>query len=76
MMRTDGKADHLSALQIQRLVERLAQELARAYERTATRLPAGGEPLRDACERYGRDAASSGISLEEALAGAIGALQF
>jgi len=38
-------------------------------------LPSGSEPLRTACEQYGTDAASSGIPLEEAMAGAIGALQ-
>jgi two-component sensor histidine kinase/putative methionine-R-sulfoxide reductase with GAF domain len=70
-----GRTDQLSAPQIQRLVERLADDLARAYERTGAQLRAGSEPLRDACERYGREAANRGILLEEALAGAIGALQ-
>ncbi len=67
--------DPLSTPQIQRFVDRLVAELARAYEPNATHLPSGSEPLRDACERYGKEAASGGISLEEALAGAIGALQ-
>ncbi|MEA2515472.1 MAG: two-component system, sensor histidine kinase PdtaS [Thermomicrobiales bacterium] len=67
--------DHLTTPQIQRLVDRLADDLSRAYEPTASHLQAGSEPLRDACERYGKEAASGAISLEEALAGAIGALQ-
>lgn len=75
MTRANGSADHLTTPQIQRLVDRLAEDLAHAYDRSASRLPAGSEPLRVACERYGREAASGGISLEEALAGAIGALQ-
>jgi hypothetical protein len=63
--------------QIQRLVERLGDDLATAYSRNSSmsRLPASSEPLRNACERYGSDAARGAISLEETLAGAIGALQ-
>ncbi|HEY7029705.1 MAG TPA: GAF domain-containing protein, partial [Thermomicrobiales bacterium] len=75
MKHRGGQTDHLPTPQIQRLVERLDEELGRAYERTTSRLLAGSEPLRDACKRYGQKAVKSGISLEEALAGAIGALQ-
>jgi two-component sensor histidine kinase/putative methionine-R-sulfoxide reductase with GAF domain len=67
--------DHLSTPQIQRLADRLGEVLTTTYERTVSPLHASSEPLRDACERYGADAARSGISLEEALAGAVGALQ-
>ncbi|HKG24802.1 MAG TPA: GAF domain-containing protein [Thermomicrobiales bacterium] len=67
--------DHLSTPQIQRLVERLTTDLACAYKSTTEQVSNGSEPLRDACERYGTDAASGGISLEEAMSGAIGALQ-
>jgi two-component sensor histidine kinase len=75
MSRRTARRDDLRAPQIQGLVERLAGDLARAYEPSPTNLPSGSGPLRDACERYGKDAVRGGISLEESLAGAIGALQ-
>lgn len=70
-----GSDDPATRTRIEQLVAFLSHSLSEAYEQNPSQLPAGSEPLRSACERYGTDAASAGIPLEEAMAGAIGALQ-
>src|SRR5690349_24300279 len=69
-----GSDDPATQTRIEQLVAFLSHTLSEAYAQNPSQLPSGSEPLRSACERYGSDAASAGIPLEEAMAGAIGAL--
>lgn len=70
-----GHEDPSTTTRIEQLVSVLSHSLSESYEGDSRPLPAGSEPLKMACEQFGADAAAAGISLEEALAGAIGALQ-
>ncbi len=60
---------------IQELTTRLGHELQGAYGPDTTAQPAGTQPLRDAFTGYARDAARAGVSLEDAMAAGVDALQ-
>jgi two-component sensor histidine kinase/putative methionine-R-sulfoxide reductase with GAF domain len=74
-MREPTSAERGSAPRIQTLAERLGDELTLAYEQISNSLNLGSEPLRLACERFGREAYAAGLPLEETFAAAIGTLQ-
>ena len=59
---------------IHALAHDLARQLAAAYAHDAP-APAGGDPLRELFDQFGRDAAEATISLEDAMAAGVEVLQ-
>src|SRR6266545_2968386 len=60
---------------IRTLAGQLSEDLRVAYEASAPQQPHGSQPLREAFDRFGTAAVEIGISLEDAMAGGIDALQ-
>src|SRR5690349_141533 len=60
---------------IRSLASRLADDLHAAYDPAAVSYLASGQPLRDAFGAFGQEAATAGVSLEDAMSAGVEALQ-